>query len=60
MTDNETAGKEGLGKVGTQAKDGIIGCLKGINEIEAEIVTPCKKHDFKYLSDNRRNDPRGC
>ena len=32
MTDNETTGKEGLGKVGTQVKDGVIGCLKGGEE----------------------------
>ena len=30
---------ENIGKTGTTVKDGIVGSLKGINEIEAEIVT---------------------
>lgn len=29
----------GIGKAGTTVKDGIVGSLKGLNEIEAEIVT---------------------
>ena len=49
MVNNGNSEKEGLGKVGTQVKDGIIGCLKGINEIEAEIVTPGEKHGFTHL-----------
>ena len=30
---------EGIGSTGQTVKDGIIGSLRGLNEIEAEIVT---------------------
>ena len=30
---------EELGKAGTTVKEGVVSSLKGINEIEAEIVT---------------------
>jgi hypothetical protein len=30
---------EGIGKAGTTVKEGIIGSLRGINEIEAEMVS---------------------
>ena len=30
---------ESIGKAGTTVKDGIVSSLKGINEIEAEIVS---------------------
>ena len=31
--------KERIGKAGSTVKEGIVGSLKGINEIEAEIVS---------------------
>ena len=36
---NEITYQEGIGKTGTAVKEGIISSLKGLNEIEAEIVS---------------------
>jgi hypothetical protein len=35
--------EETIGSAGTAVKKGIIGALKGLNEIEAEIVTLVRK-----------------
>ena len=47
MTAEEVKGKGGvgetLGKAGTTVKDGIVGSLKGMQEIEAEIVNLTRK-----------------
>jgi hypothetical protein len=53
-TIKESETSKGIGKAGTTVKEGIVGSLKGINEIEAEIVSL-----VRTLSNTLR-PPAGC
>ncbi len=49
---SSTVGEEGISKAGTTVKEGVIGSLKGIAEIEAEIVSLVKNDEIPRFTRN--------
>ena len=49
---------ETIGKVGTSVKEGVVSSLKGINEIESEIVSLVRNTVSTTLRAGARSSPK--